>query len=71
MRANSPFLTPYSPKGETLPGMIWTKTVTKFRTNHPCPEGENSLSESKFNINAALNFEINQIKKRNMFPFRG
>jgi hypothetical protein len=48
MRANSPFLTPYSPKGETLPGMIWTKTVTKFRTNHPTPEGENMRIKFKF-----------------------
>ena len=39
----------------------------------PTPEGENSLLEFKsaFNTNAILNFEINQIKKRNMFPFRG
>jgi hypothetical protein len=48
MRANSPFLTPYSPKGETLLGMIWTKTVTKFRTNQPCLQG---LGAFKTNIN--------------------
>jgi hypothetical protein len=48
MRANSAFLTPYSPKGETLPGMIWTKTVTKFRTNHPCEQRDDLAKNGYF-----------------------